>query len=522
MEPVNPPGAASSSRKVPPAEVPAALEGKVAEAEWKTDKNAAGMAENRVADGGAITSTIEESNRPPNSIQSAATSTDTSRDSAVDGDAPVVTAGGVVASSTAAATVAPAASAAAASGGVGSGVAPGGGADAGDNLTEGDRESGAVATNTLLPSFQWSNNLPPSPPPLTPSVPQVASFSPHIPLGRDKPIQFLTREAATATATTTPAKAAAADGNKTDDKSYVLLQWPRTVSGANTYHENLPSLENVGKFPENFSCSLTEADKVPGLSGSGGAGGHKLQQKTWTSSGPCVISCSSPLGGNDDNEGGGGDEHGYCRRAFRACEFYQECTHILLPPPPFLPPPVPAVKEGPHSEQVAHMKALWYDEEVVEDSVERPPPPKPEDGNNSGNDAYAGFATLMHLPKMDGSMKGVLAAATAEAWGEGGKGGFSLDARPRTYYVVSFGGSGSKMLGGWLSERGEGLVKEVGGFFHSFWRRYGSVFVGGGGAGYAYRCCYISASLVCFYVKHPCCFVYRLHASLLVDPLSLL
>lgn len=67
-------------------------------------------------------------------------------------------------------------------------------------------------------------------------------------------------------------------------------------------------------------------------------------------------------------------------------------------------------------------------------------------------------------------MAGVEAAAAGAAQAEGAEsgwggsnGGFTLDPKPRTYYVVSFGGSGSKMLGGWLSERGKGMVKKVGG-----------------------------------------------------------
>ncbi|CAM9841265.1 unnamed protein product [Pylaiella littoralis] len=125
-----------------------------------------------------------------------------------------------------------------------------------------------------------------------------------------------------------------------------------------------------------------------------------------------------------------------------------------------------------------------------------PPPPSDSgggggDGNGSGSSSGSGnggdarninsggFATLMHLPERDGSMAGVEAAAAATAseaaggrsggsgsgsgsggWG-GSNGGFTLDAKPRTYYVVSFGGSGSKMLGGWLSNLGKGMVKEV-------------------------------------------------------------
>lgn len=73
----------------------------------------------------------------------------------------------------------------------------------------------------------------------------------------------------------------------------------------------------------------------------------------------------------------------------------------------------------------------------------------------------------MHKLKEDASLEAVNAAASARSAGNGpgrgwaAAGGFTLDERPRTYYVVSFGGSGSKMLGGWLSERGRHLVKEV-------------------------------------------------------------
>ncbi|CAM9452650.1 unnamed protein product [Ascophyllum nodosum] len=80
----------------------------------------------------------------------------------------------------------------------------------------------------------------------------------------------------------------------------------------------------------------------------------------------------------------------------------------------------------------------------------------------------------MHLPSTDRSMAAVEAAVAAASTAVGPTGGgegepmwrginkaLTLETRPRTYYVVSFGGSGSKMLGGWLSERGQRMVREV-------------------------------------------------------------
>ena len=133
-------------------------------------------------------------------------------------------------------------------------------------------------------------------------------------------------------------------------------------------------------------------------------------------------------------------EYEYCGRALRACALYQECTHVMLPP------------ESPQEGFAVQGTALRSG------GMKAKPPTQ----------LYPTFAILMHAPTKDGSMTAVEAAASASEAGGGGGGGwggnklgFTFRKRPRTYYVVSFGGSGSKMLGGWLSERGKGMVKEV-------------------------------------------------------------
>ncbi|CAN0178789.1 unnamed protein product [Scytosiphon promiscuus] len=224
-----------------------------------------------------------------------------------------------------------------------------------------------------------------------------------------------------------------------------------------------------------FPCSLTEADNIPDLTGLYGGGQRKgLQPTPWSTSGPCVISCSSsrssvatPLqgrgqGGEETGRGRGtGEAAGRsastqladaaagpddtvadCARAVRACELYQECTHVLLPPPDGGGGSVGAGEAAAGDWGASGAAAA---------------------GGSNGGDR---FATLMHLPARDGSLAGIEAAARAAARGDAGwggrNGGFTLEtSKPRTYYVVSFGGSGSKMLGGWLSERGKSLVKEV-------------------------------------------------------------
>lgn len=274
-----------------------------------------------------------------------------------------------------------------------------------------------------------------------------------LPLGRDRPVEILVQE-----------QQAPGDGPPMMDGAGLL--WP-----AGDEEEESPPVKS-------FPCSLTEADDFLGLrspgGGEGGKSGERLGvgqvKKPWSTEGPCVIACSSPLekggvfngqgdghlpggevgGGGEGGDTGGGDGFGrlfhdsrydYCDRAFRACALYQECTHVLLPP------------EGSPSEAESSSASRSAGKETAQT----------EQQHRTG-----GFATLMHRPRQDGSMASVRAVASAlQAGGRGGgwKGkasdGFTLDARARTYYVVSFGGSGSKMLSGWLSERGKSLVKEV-------------------------------------------------------------
>ena len=258
----------------------------------------------------------------------------------------------------------------------------------------------------------WAKDVPP--PPLS-AAPAAARPARPTPLGRDRPLQIM----------------AAAPG-----ASSINTRWPAASGGGGGDGDGDAAAAAEAGTVGNFACSLTEVDYAPGQE----ARSSKQQKQSWSTSGPCVISCSPPPSspGSPSPEGESSlDPFRYCARAVRACELYQECTHVLMPPPP------PA-----NGEMTAETSS---------------------GDNGSGG---LGFATLMHLPAEDGSMAGVEAAAKAGAaravagtgWGGGGGGGFTLEQKPRTYYVVSFGGSGSKMLGGWLSERGSSMVKKVGGW----------------------------------------------------------
>lgn len=263
----------------------------------------------------------------------------------------------------------------------------------------------------------------------------------HIPLGRDRPLQII----AVAPGESNLQWPAAGDGGGGGSDGQGLPSRPAAAGASAAL--SAAEADTVGHFP----CSLTEVDFAPGREA---RGKQQLQlQKTWPTSGPCVISCSPQSSPSSppppSSEGKPLSDRGrfeYCERAVRACELYQECTHVLMP----------ATANG----------------EV------------PAGGGGGGIDVHnsgsgARFATLMHQPAEDGSMAGVEAAAAGAAraaaaggmagggWG-GSDGGFTLDPKPRTYYVVSFGGSGSKMLGGWLSERGNDMVKKVGGGFSGF------------------------------------------------------
>eukprot|EP00752_Nemacystus_decipiens_P005858 g5292.t1 len=233
------------------------------------------------------------------------------------------------------------------------------------------------------------------------------------PLGRDRPLRIV----------------AAAPGASND-------QWPAASGGSGDGSGGDAASAEGADAVTDFACSLTEVDFAPGRARPRNT---QRQQKSWSTSGPCVISCSSsrPSPENDLPYAASLGRFGYCARAVRACELYQECTHVLMPPPP----------------------PVKVEETVGESSG--------ESGSGGGGGAgLEGYATLMHLPAEDGSMAAVEAAAGAAATAAGGgwggvNGGFTLEKKPRTYYVVSFGGSGSKMLGGWLSERGKGMVKKV-------------------------------------------------------------
>lgn len=358
----------------------------------------------------------------------------------------------------------------------------------------------------------WAKKPPSLPPPPPPATVLPA------PLGRRRPLQIMARQ---------PAPAASSNGSGDVDASKV--QWPAVAdaveaaggdededegegegkgeesaagdggrvksssfSGARSAaaataaadaavpappSASAPAPETVDHFP----CSLSEAPPPPSRS-------HK-QSGPWSTSSPCVISCSpsSPSFGGDevrlqDGRGSGsgsGSGFEHCARAVRACELYQECTHILMPPA--------ASGNG-----NGNSKGNGGDA-----------------GRNSGGGGDGGgFATLMHRAEKDGSMAGVEAAAAAAAragngggggsgsggWG-GSNGGFTLDAKPRTYYVVSFGGSGSKMLGGWLSERGKGMVKEVR-------RRAASIRLGVCVSYHARVMCHAVNRFICWLVAH--------------------
>lgn len=346
----------------------------------------------------------------------------------------------------------------------------------------------------------WAKKKPSKPPPAAAATAAVGLPAP--PLGRRRPLQIMARQPMAASGSSGGSSAAGVDASK--------VQWPAAAdtdengsgggsggggggegegerssakAGAGAGAGPRASSSSTGAASAaasaatataatvgHFPCSLSEAPAPP----------SSRPHESWSSSGPCVISCSSSSlppslgrggagrqleehgrdgGDGGDGGGGGGSSSGfeYCSRALRACELYQECTHILMPP-------APPLGDGDDDGGGGGGGGS--------DNAKR--------RNNGGG---GGFATLMHLPEKDGSMAGVEAAAAAAAaskaagggsggdggsgsgsaaarWG-GSNGGFTLDAKPRTYYVVSFGGSGSKMLGGWLSERGKGMVKEV-------------------------------------------------------------
>eukprot|EP00903_Cladosiphon_okamuranus_P019425 g17860.t1 len=243
-----------------------------------------------------------------------------------------------------------------------------------------------------------------------------------IPLGRDRPLQIM---AAAPGASSLRGSAAEAGGGGGRGEG---SSWRPDAPAAGAAAAAAAATETDAVV--HFACSLTEVDYAPGQETRGNML-RRNQKQSWTTSGPCMISCSptSPAEGGSSSLG----PFEYCARAVRACELYQECTHVLLPPPPNAEG---ALGDG--------------------------------DGNHSGGSGLA-YATLMHRPAEDGSMAGVEAAAARATraagaggggWG-GSSGGFTLEQKRRTYYVVSFGGSGSKMLGGWLSERDKSMVQKV-------------------------------------------------------------
>lgn len=264
-----------------------------------------------------------------------------------------------------------------------------------------------------------------------------------LPLGRNRPLQIRTRPASAKDSSQSQGADERNDNVHYANKIDNFLRWPN-VSTPHSDGENGGGI-TFSDTVTNFPCSLTEADEIPGLildnPSRDPKGFKQRQQKAWSSVGPCVISCSGMEEGGFQQQGGtrsvDAGKFEYCTRAIRACELYQECTHVLLPPGP--------------------------PERTLETA----------ETNLAGEgDPYAGFATLMHLAKTDGSLAGVQAAAVSASTGggDGGRlggwrggvdGAFTLEGKPRTYYIVSFGGSGSKMLGGWLSERGKDMVKEV-------------------------------------------------------------
>jgi hypothetical protein len=94
-----------------------------------------------------------------------------------------------------------------------------------------------------------------------------------------------------------------------------------------------------------------------------------------------------------------------CSRAERICSNYIECSHVV------------------------------YDGE-------------------KGEDLKGKFATLMHEVKEEG-LSG--SEAAHEKWGSK----FTKDEKPRTYVIISYGGSGSKMLSGWISDLPKSSVVNV-------------------------------------------------------------
>lgn len=223
-----------------------------------------------------------------------------------------------------------------------------------------------------------------------------------------------------------------------------------------------------------FPCSLSEEEKLghfleaehPLVVPAGGTGrgatysklkaGRLEKEKRSVSSERCMISCEAE--GVEDREGVGGEggPEEQCARGMRACELYQECTHAVLYSSP--PPSRTNAQQQQQQkqEEEGSPQDMWknldqfFPEKLHQ--LERSQRPK--------------FAVLMHRARQDASLETVHAAASAVDLGgvadaQIQAGGFTLKEQPRTYYVVSFGGSGSKMLGGWLSERGKHLVKEV-------------------------------------------------------------
>ena len=72
-----------------------------------------------------------------------------------------------------------------------------------------------------------------------------------------------------------------------------------------------------------------------------------------------------------------------------------------------------------------------------------------------GEDLKGKFVTLMHEVKEGGGLSGSEAAHAK--WGPK----FTKDEKPRTYVIISYGGSGSKMLSGWISDLPKSSVVNV-------------------------------------------------------------
>lgn len=280
-----------------------------------------------------------------------------------------------------------------------------------------------VAHYTPSHSFDW--DTPPSTTAAT--ISNINKNNNHqqspLPWGRDQPLHILQG--------LPPGFDRKGGGGGTLDISGQSGQWeaglahfPCSLSEEDEYRNWL----DEGKKDKNKNAAAVTA-KVPPVS---------TRTKPRVSGGPCVISCETEFSGEQDqNEerqqpsppprgslvAGGSRE---CERGIKVCELLQECTHVVLSSssPPLLP--------------------------------SSSPPPLQQ---------HPKFAVLMHKAREDASLEAIKAAASARWTGEDGgwaaTGGFSLNPQARRYYVVSFGGSGSKMLGGWLSERGRRFVKEV-------------------------------------------------------------